>query len=403
MRISTNQLSQMSTNSILDQQARLLKNQQQLATGRRILTPSDDPAGAARVLDLEKSIKSVEQYNRNLDRAELALRTEETSLEQAGNLVQRIRELTVQALNATQDGGNRKLIAAEINQRLDELVQLANSTDGKGEYLFAGTNSRTQPFALEGGGVTYAGDQTQRSVQAGATRQISTNHTGYEVFMRMPVGNGEFTALPGDANTGTGVIDGGRVLDRGTLFAGPYSIAFADNGGDLEYTVFDQNGDPVTGPAQYVPGEAITFDDRQVTINGTPADGDTFDIETAGFRSLFRTISGLADAMEQGGPSESAADRARFLNVGGSALTDLDRALEHLLDIRSEVGARLNTIDTEREANASHLLDLKGAKSKIEDLDYAEAISEFNLRQVGLQAAQQSYVQIQGLSLFNFL
>ncbi|MCC5810655.1 MAG: flagellar hook-associated protein FlgL [Ectothiorhodospiraceae bacterium] len=403
MRISTAQFSQMSTNSILDQQSKLLRNQQQLASGKRILTPADDPAGATRILELQKSIKNVEQYNRNLNQAELALRTEESALEQAGNLLQRVRELTVQALNDSQDGANRRIIAGEIEQLRDELVQLANTKDGTGEYLFAGTSSRTAPFATEGGGVSYAGNQVQRTIQAGATRQLPTHHTGYEVFMKVPVGNGEFTVSATAGNTGSGVIDAGRTRDGSTPFDGPYTIEFSENaGGDLEYTVSNPGG-VVTGPEPFVSGESISFNGRQVAISGSPNDGDTFQVEEAGFNSLFSTLSNLMDAMGRGGAGETSADRINFQNVGGVALTDLDRALDHLLDTRAEVGARLNTIDNELDANESYLLDLETAKSGIEDLDYAEAISEFTLRQVGLQAAQQSYVQIQGLSLFNFL
>ncbi|MCP1675614.1 flagellar hook-associated protein 3 FlgL [Natronocella acetinitrilica] len=403
MRVSTNQFQQTSTNSILDQQSKLLKTQQQLATGRKILTPSDDPAGAARVLDLEKSIGQVEQFNRNLDRAEFALKTEESVLEETGNIIQRVRELTVQSLNATQDGANRKIIAAEIRQLQDQLVQLANTQDGTGEFIFAGSNTRTRPFALGDGDVNYTGDQTQRLVQAGPSRQLATNHTGFETFMRIREGNGEFTTAAAPGNGGTAVIDGGRILDRTVAFDGPYTIAFTEQAnGELTYTVSNAGGNLVED-APYNRGDAIVFDGREVAISGTPVDGDSFEVAPAGFNSLFGMLDDLAAALEASGSNETSVDRSRFLNAGNSALGNLDQALDNILNIRSEVGARLNAVDGERRANESSLLDLREAKSNIEDVDYAKAISELNLRQVGLQAAQQSYVRIQGLSLFNFL
>ncbi len=403
MRISTSQFAQAGTNAILDQQSRLLDIQQQLASGRRILTPSDDPAGSARVLDLQKSLGQLEQYNRNLDRAELALRTEESALEEAGNIIQRVRELTVQALNATNDGENRKLIAAEVRQLQEQLVALGNSQDGTGEYLFAGSSTRTKPFALDGADAVYTGDQTQRLVQAGPARQLATSHSGYETFMRIPRGNGEFVAAPADANTGTAVVDDGRVLDRSVPFDGPYTIAFSEDAdGDLVYTVSNTDG-PLVEDEPYQSGSGIAFDGREITLTGEPADGDSFQVETAGFQSVFRTLGDLANALEASGSGESGADRARFRNAGNAALANLDQALDRVVGVRAEVGARLNAVDTERDANESGSLDLETARSRLQDVDYAEAISELNLRQVGLEAAQQSYVRIQGLTLFNYL
>ena len=403
MRVSTTQFAQTGTNAILDQQSRLLKTQQQLASGRKILNPADDPAGAARVLDLEKSVGQVEQYKRNLDRAELALRAEESALESAGNVIQRIRELTVQAANASQDGGNRKLIAAEIRQSLQQLVELGNATDGTGEFLFSGSNTKTKPFALEGGDVTYAGDQTQRMIQAGPSRQIATNHSGFEPFIKIATRNGDFTTAPAAGNTGTGVIEGGRVLDNSVAFDGPYTLVFDGEGDDRTATVTNGAGDTVSGPESFRPGESVSFDGRSVTVNGQPDDGDSFTIEASGFQSVFRSVSDLAEAMEGSGADESASAKARFQNAANTALGNLDQALDSFLTTRAEVGARLNAVDGEREANESSLLDLEEARSRIEDLDYAEAISRLNLQRVGLEAAQQSYVRIQGLSLFNFL
>lgn len=82
---------------------------------------------------------------------------------------------------------------------------------------------------------------------------------------------------------------------------------------------------------------------------------------------------------------------------------NLDQALGNILDTRASVGSRLKTVENQRNINEDVLLQLRTTLSEIEDLDYAEAISRFNLQQTALQAAQQSYVQVQRLSLFNFI
>lgn len=305
MRISTSQFHQSSLSSMMEQQVKLNKTQQQLASGRRVLTPADDPAAAARALDLSKAEQNLERYRANADQAALRLHMEETALDQVGNLLHRVRELTVQANNGALDGESRAYIASEVRQRLDQLVELANSVDGSGDYLFAGSRSRQAPFSIVDGQIAYHGDQIERVVQVGATRRISTAHTGFDVFMRIPA---------------------------------------------------------------------------------TEAGG--------GNRSMFASLQSLVGALESGDPMGEA---------GARALADLDAGLENLLRVRAEVGGRLNAIDAEIEANEASMMDVQTTLSRIEDLDYAEAISRLNREIAGLQAAQQTYGKVQGLSLFNFI
>ncbi len=155
MRMSSTQYQNESVTSMLQQQSKLSHTQQQLSTGRRVLTPADDPAAAARALDLTKAGSSFDQFIKNAEQATLRLSIAETVMGQVGNVIQRIRELTVQANNASNDSENRRQIAAEIEQRFDQLFELANSADGNGEYLFSGFSTRTEPFAREGGEVRF--------------------------------------------------------------------------------------------------------------------------------------------------------------------------------------------------------------------------------------------------------
>ncbi|QIT56166.1 flagellar hook-associated protein FlgL [Aquisalimonas sp. 2447] len=255
MRVSTSQFQQASTNTILDQQSQLLKTQNQLGTGRRILTPSDDPSGAARALDMDKAVKSTEQLQRNNEQAELRLRQEDSTLDQVSNVVNRIRELTVQGSNGTQSQSDRRAIASELRERRDELVDLANTQDGNGEFLFSGLKTKTEPFVSEGGQVQYQGDQGQRSIQVGPNRQVDSSHNGFETFMKIPAGNGDFGVFTDDGNTGSGRLAGAAVTDADAPFRGPYEIRFAENPatGELEQRVVagdfvDEDGEvPETG------------------------------------------------------------------------------------------------------------------------------------------------------------
>ncbi|MDN5870100.1 MAG: flagellar hook-associated protein FlgL [Nitrococcus sp.] len=403
MRISTNHYQQISLNALLEQQAKLSHVQQQIASGRRILSPSDDPAGAARALELAKAIDTIERYGRNADYAESRLRLEGSVIAQVEDSVLRIRDLTVQANNATVTAEDRQKIGAEVRERLQQIIQFANTTDGGGEYLFAGFKSRTEPFMQVGDTVSYRGDQSARMVQVGPNRQLATTHSGFDVFVKIPTGDGRYMAGADGANNGTGVTSAVQVTDASAAASAsvPYEIVFSENAGQLSYDVTDAAGNTVVSNEAFESGDTIAVSGLSITIDGEPAVGDRFTIAESGYQSLFKTVDKLVDALERA--TDTAAGRAEFLNIGNRTLTDLDQALNHLLERRAELGGRLNALDSEREANEAAVLELKKAKSGIEDLNYAQAVTELKQRLVGLKAAQQSYAKVQGLSLFNYL
>lgn len=395
MRVSSNQFQQASVQSLLEQQAKLSKIQEQVATGRRILSPSDDPAGSARALELAKSIETIERYNANGDFAESRMRIEEGVLTEVGNVITRLRELAVRAGNASVSVDDRAQIAAEVRQRLDQIVELGNSTDGNGEYLFSGAQSRTRPFARVDGEIVYQGDQSTRFAQVGPGRQLATTHSGFETFMKIATGRDGFVTDTGD-NAGTGVVSGVEIVDATQSPTPPYQIDFIEpTPGELAYTI---NGG---APQPYEAGEPIVQDGLAVTIEGAPVAGDSFTVARSSAQSLFRTVGRFADALEAGGRDGVAS--AAFRNVNNATLEDLDGAMENMLQIRAELGGRMNALEGERNANDVAVLELQTTRSRIEDLDYASAVTELNQRLTGLQAAQQSYSRIQGLSLFNFL
>ncbi len=191
MRISTSQIYQQSVTAMMNKQLELAKTQLQVATGDRILSPSDDPAAATQVLELNQAIDTLDQYQRNADTAETRLGLEEATLSNIGDQLQRVRELAVQGNNDTNSAADRTAIAQEARTLLDGILQLANARDANGEYLFAGYSVDTVPFSDVGAGVySYDGDQGQRHIQIGASRQIAAGDPGDEVFMKIDDGAG---------------------------------------------------------------------------------------------------------------------------------------------------------------------------------------------------------------------
>lgn len=299
MRISTSQIFQQSVDAMLDKQRELSKTELQVASGKRILNPSDDPSASVRILDMQEAQQRLLQYQRNADAATARLDQEEAALDSMESLLQRVRELTVQGNNDPTGAEGRAAIAAEVRQLMDSFLQLANTQDANGEYVFAGFQSQTRPFSQDGvGNFSYNGDDGQRMLKIGDSREVAIGDPG-SIFMDL--------AAAGGGNTNVGEV-------------------------------------------------------------------------------LFR----LATNLEAG-------------NGDPNALSDIDTALTGLLSTRAKVGARMNAIDDQKNANDAFDLAVSKVRSSLEDLDYAEAISRFNQQLTALQASQQSFIKIQDLSLFNFL
>lgn len=397
MRISTAWFQLNSTNQMQNQQAQLARTQEQVSTGKRITQPSDDAIGSVRALELGKALQKTDQFDRNANLAESRLQTQEGVLDQAGNLMQRARDLTVQGANGSQDNDSRSFIASELREIRSAMVDAANTQDSGDNFIFGGFKSDSQPFSPASGGVVYNGDEGQRSLQIGPNRTVTDGNPGSEVFMRIREGNGVFKAEADGGNTGTGVIKNTSVTDIQAWTPDDYEVEILAND---QYEIRDGAG-TVIQTGTYNAGETIGFQGVELIIEGTPEVGDQFQVSPSENQSVFDTMDRLIAAFES--PIRNDAERAAQMNDLNRSLEDIDQTMSNFLEVRSSTGARLKTIEDQVSVNDGARLELKSTKSEIEDLDYAEAITRLNRQQVGLQAAQKAYVRTQNLSLFNFL
>jgi flagellar hook-associated protein 3 FlgL len=403
-RISTYMMSQRSITAMLAQQAKVSDTQQQLSTGKRVLVPSDDPASAARLLGINGAIGTVEQYQNNADRAKSRLESEESILTGVTDALQRASELAVQGNNDTLSGSDTRAIALEIRQLLDHTLSLANTRDGNGEYLFAGFQSKTRPFTQAGAGdFSYQGDLGQRKLQISPDRQIPDGDGGFSVFMNVatePAARGDSIAATtfGAIAAGDIRIDGGNGNGPIALGALPAVASASERATQLREAingVSSQTGIRVIGATlDTLTLTSVGSTGIEITQAGTANPANTGLPATIASsttpRSVFETLDQLATELESNRPVD------RYI-------ADLQHALEHIVSTRASVGARLNAIDGQIEINADLKLSLEIYRSEEQDLDYAEAIARFERQMTALQAAQQSYVKIKGLSLFNYL
>ena len=194
-RIATPYMFAQGVDVMLKKQVQISQTELQLANGNRILRPSDDAAASVKLLDLKESKARIDQFQRNAEAASARLNQEDVALTGIGNLLQRVRELTVQGNNGTLSKADRAAIGNEIRQQMENFLQLANTRDANGEYLFAGYRSDTPPLAHDGvGGFSYQGDQGQRVLKIGDARQVATGDPG-SIFMDIPAGAGGTTDI----------------------------------------------------------------------------------------------------------------------------------------------------------------------------------------------------------------
>lgn len=402
MRISTNTFFDTSASRITNLQSELSKVQDQLSSGRRILTPSDDPVAAARALELTQAQATNAQYNVNRRNAADALNTEESALSNVTSLLQDLKTSVIQAGNGSLDDTQRNFIATQLAGRLDDLIGLANTTDGSGAYIFSGYQTSTQPFTKDATkGAIYNGDQGARVLQVGAQRQFAVNDSGDAVFSSIRGGNGIFVTGtdPNYQNQGSGVISTGSATSSSPL-TGTYTIQF-DPTDPTIYTVVDQNSNQVSS-GTFKSGTTISFAGIQVQITGTPSVGDKFTVApSTNNQSVFTALNDLVNLLKT--PVVGTTGQANLAQGLQTAQNLIGNTLDKVMTVRASVGSRLNEIDTLNTQGDDKDAQYAQSISNLQDLDYTKAVSDLTKQKVMLEAVQQSFVQTANLSLFKFI
>ena len=400
MRMSTVQIFNQGVNSLLDRQADVTKTQEQLASGKRIMNASEDPAGTARTLDITSQLARIDAYQRNTVAVQSSLNLEESALDSVVNDLQRARELTIQANNASMTAQDRRAIAVELSAILESIIAAGNTQDASGEYIFAGFQSENRPFTQTSSGATYNGDDGQRFMQVSANVQIAATNSGSDVFMSAAAGNGSFDYRGSVNNTGTATVT--STSAAANYVPETYTLAFiqANPTDPVTYTVTgDTSGQVAAG--NYAEDGAITFANGEIRLKGTPANGDTFTISSVPRQDIFTTIKDLQSVLAS--TSDTTASRIRVHNEASRGLINIDNALEKILTVQADVGTRMRRAEMQTDTNEAFNYQLQETLSGLQDLDYAEAISRLNIQMLALQAAQQTFAKTQQMSLFNYL
>src|ERR1700722_14511446 len=206
-RISTYMMFQNGQQAVGNAQSQLLSIELQMSTGKQINSPSDNPVGAANVASLNTTVSQLTQFTSNQNEGQLQLNLADSTMSSFVNLLQSVQSQLVQAGDGSYSDSQRAAIAQGLQGDLNQMIGLANTSDGQGGYLFAGSQQSAPPFSQTGNNVTYKGDSTLQSIQMSQNRQLQIKFSGDDLFQKIRPGNGTFVTAANAANTGSGVID----------------------------------------------------------------------------------------------------------------------------------------------------------------------------------------------------
>jgi flagellar hook-associated protein 3 FlgL len=346
----------------------------QLSTGKMIRKPSDDPVGTSMALQLRTQLSKNDQYHRNMEDGLGWLSTAETAMSTGNDAIQRARELAIQGANDTYSAKERQYLVSEVRGVLEEVLSIAN-TSFKGEFIFSGTQTQAEPFTLERGTdvIRNLVDANGRSLGAvpatlqlyDLSRQDSNTATGNPVAASVVPGT---LSIPGLAEGTDYDVDyrAGTVTFRTpaaqTLAAGGTGIAISferirRSEHDLSGIVLREVQQGTTAQIN-VPGEAAF---------GSEAEGTVFD-----------AVIGLMQGLH--------TNRAVEIRESLSAIDD---SLSRFLKAQTLAGSRTNRMQFTATQNREDKVVLTSESSRIEDVDFAKVISDFQNRQQIYQASIQ--------------
>lgn len=414
MRISSQQAFNLGVKGIQNNYADLIRTQQQVSTGNRILTPADDPVASVRLMQLEQQQNMLGQYKENLIAANNSLVQEESVLDSVNTIMQRVRELAQEAGNGALSQSDRQAISAELREREDELLGLMNTKNARGEYLFSGFQGKNQPFVRQGdGSFEYHGDEGQRKLQIASSLEIPIGDNGKKIFQNV-TNAARLDAAYTQPTGSTLTVSSPLVQDEIAYASAPgypnseFEIRFENPANPKEYTVYEVSSGTDIQRIQGVMDDddklhdTLVFDGVVVHLDGVPNGTETIGISADSAREkqgVLDTIYQLRKALDDN-PDSPEGNRATRDAVA-AAITNIDHAMVTIDQTRGDIGARMNIIETTQINNEDVTLVNQEVQAELREVDYPEALSKLAFQNIILEAAQQSYVRVSNLNLFN--
>ncbi|GBH25911.1 flagellar hook-associated protein FlgL [Burkholderia vietnamiensis] len=411
MRISSAQFFQLNVSQMNDQQAQLSQLYQQIASGVSLQSPADNPVGAAQAVQLSMTSATLSQYTANQSTALASLQAEDPTLQSVSTVLTGVQTLTVRAGDGSLADSDRAALATQLQGYRDQLMTLANTNDGAGTYLFAGVNNSSAPFTSSPNGtVSYVGDSGTRQVQIGDSSSVAQGDTGAAVFMSVQSLGSVPVPAADAANTGPGRITAVTVTSPSAATNGHhFAITFGGTPAAPTYTVTDSSAKPpTTTPAQaYTAGASIALGGGMtVSVSGTPSAGDSFSVtpgpQATGGADIFSTLDSMIAALKTpvtGNPVAAAA----LSNAMMTGSIKVGNTMRNVTTIQASVGGREQEVKAMQAVTQTASLQTTSNLTDLTGTNMVTTISQYLQVQNALTGAQKAYVQLQNLSLFQYV
>lgn len=408
VRISTNQIFDRSIRGILDNQADLSDLQQQLSTGKKLIRPSDDPVGAAQIVRITEELDKITQYKRNNDLLTNSLEREEVVLSNINEALNRARVLMIQAGNGVYDNADRQAIGIEIGEIRDEVFALMNSQNANGEYIFAGYQSDSPAFSYDpsaaGNQYNFEGDDGVSRIRVSDAQTIQSHSSGKTVFEDV------LARLTSSITGGAGATSASVEVTQQAAFDSFHdqnydAVTAANNdyritviGGGTQVQIDNVGLAATVATLNFTSGQPFTFEGLEFNITAPVGATVDFQLDPPEKKNIAQTLNEFFVALNDGNLSESG-----YQSALRDALVGIDNGLESQLNAQASLGGRLNVAESVFESSLDLEIANKTARSSIEDVDYAQAVSELSKQETALQAAQATFARVTSLSLFDFI
>jgi len=409
MRVTFNTKFNQGLDGILNTQQRLLRAQDQMIKQTKILTPADDPSGSAKVLGVGQNLSQLDQYEQNSIAVKNNLGVEETVLTSVREAMDRARVLSLASGNGSYSAAEREAVAQEIEGIQQQLLDLMNSRNVEGGYLFSGFQDGVKAFSLDPstGKYVFNGDDGQKSLQVSPGVTLPVNDSGKVVFDNVqvsPVPSPPVIALPGPVSASVDVVNPDIF---NSFYVNNYDkITPANNTFSVELTApsnyqITRGGSPLVPPVTgaYTSGQPINFNGLDIVINGPAGAGQVdFDLPAPEKTNILNTLSELMVALRTPGPVDVA-----FQASVSKAVGEIDAASTSVASARSAIGGRINVMDSINGSNADLEILATQYQADIAEVDFAKVIAELTKEETALQAVQTTFSSITNTSLFDYI
>ena len=395
-RIGTANMYDSTISNLGSRQSSLVELMEKTTAGKRVLRASDDPVAAAQAERARTRITRSENEQRVLGAQRDVIAQGESELGKAHGALQDFRDLLVQAGNGSYDQVARDALVKQMESLRDQILGYANAKDSNGLPIFRGLGSSDTPLQSVPPGAQSSLNPGQNT---GSDNGLPISLDGHAAWLNVPTGNGVFEVGSGVSNSGKAWADTGSITDPSKVTGDSYTLVFSKDpaSGAVSYVINSSAGTS-TPSATYKAGEAITINGQQIVIKGEPANGDSFTMAPSKRTDIFTVLDQAISTVKSGTNGSTALQQGL-----GRAMSELDSGMNRVQAVRSYAGDQLNRADRLESDMKDQSLTQEGARSRAEDIDMITALSDVETQKVGLQAALQSYAQMQKLSLFNYI